>query len=214
MNEGLLHKTSPEVLSFIEHLPESKKADNVYEIICQDKDGNITERKFGLNVYTNKGFNADIINNNNNTGEYVNWYGFSMVFGRGHGVPSVDDVDLFDRITEFGTPRCTIYYISSRDTEYCATCDEYLNIYDETRDAIIGRRLAESCVLDYNYDGIDENINITEFGEYGNDYSGIDWTNKPMRTHCLVYDENYDPSYFTKRINEKVTIKVYRACIV
>lgn len=210
----LLETTSKELMSFIERLPENKKSDNVYEIICQDKDGNITDRKFGLNIYTNKGFNADIVNNNNNTGEYVNYYGISMVFGRGTGVLSADDVDLFDRITEFGEPRCTIHYISSREAAYCATCNEYINIYDANKDAIIGRRLSETVVLDYNYNGIEENINITEFGEYGRYGDSIDWTNKPMRTHCLVYDDNFDPSYFTKRINEKVTIKVYRACII
>ena len=219
MNEGLLHKTSPEVLSFIEHLPESKKADNVYEIICQDKDGNITERKFGLNVYTNKGFNADIVNNTYIDGEYYNdQYGVAYVFGNGIGIPTVDDTDLFNRITGFDRSIATRYWISTPSSvgDYDKTCDEFINIYDSVNDIIIGRRLCASCILDYNYDDIDENINITEFGEYGcaNYLYEIDWNQKPMRTHCLVYDENYDPSYFTKRINEKVTIKVYRSCII
>ena len=38
---------------FIDGLPRKHRKSNIYHIICQDKDGNITDEKFGINVYTN-----------------------------------------------------------------------------------------------------------------------------------------------------------------
>jgi len=210
---------SKELYQFIKTLPDEKVADNVYEIICENKDGDITERKFGLNVFTDKAFSAEIVNNSNIDGEWTNYYGLRFVFGKGQGVPTSSDDELFDRIMEFPIFSLTTYGTDTGGNYSARRCpdNEYLNTFNPTLNAIIGRRMTGTVTMDYNYDSIDENINITEFGEYGASGGGtsdIDWNKKPMHTHCLVYDENHDPSYFTKRINEKVTVKIYRTNIV
>ena len=205
---------SNELMDFITTLPAEKRMSNVYEIICEDKDGNVTDRKFGVNAFTDKAFSAEIVNNGNIDGEWTNYYGLAFVFGDGHGVPTASDDDLFHKVT--GLPAYVLTVIGT------SSCDEYLNTFDSVNNVIIGRRKTGQVVMDYNYDGIDENINITEFGEYGrtsNDsrvpvMDTIDWTKKPMHTHCLDYDANHDPSYFTKKIDEKVTVKIFRANIV
>ena len=210
---------SKELYQFIKTLPDEKVTDNVYEIICENEDGDITERKFGLNAFTDKAFSAEIVNNSNIDGEWTNYYGLRFVFGRGQGVPTSSDDELFDRIMELPIFVLTTYGTDTNSNYSARRCpdNEYLNTFNPTLNAIIGRRMTGIVTMDYNYDSIDENINITEFGEYGASGGGdsdIDWNKKPMHTHCLVYDENHDPSYFTKRINEKVTVKVYRSNIV
>ena len=49
-------KMSDDLDKFIAGLPKSKQGSNVYDIICYDKDGNITDHKYGVNVMTNYGF--------------------------------------------------------------------------------------------------------------------------------------------------------------
>lgn len=185
---------SPELEQFIKTLPSEKKASNVYEIVCEDMDGNITERKFGVNVMTNNG-----LYNEYRRDEYVNDQGIWI--GNGTGTPSTTDTKLFQVIPN-----------SIRFGEELTGAAEYLydNTYDPVTHMIIGRRRTGRITMDYNYSWASDNINITEFGEsWGGSISDY-----ILHTHCLIYDENHQPSYFTKRINEKVTIDIYRSeCI-
>ena len=181
-------KLAPEMEKFIETLPAKHRASNVYEIICEDKEGNITERKFGVNIMTNTGFSREY-----RTDENIN--NCAMVFGTGSGTPSITDTALFQRIPN--SPRIGT-------TVYGAGENVINNYFDPVTNIIIGRRRTNQCVLDYNYSWLTSDVNITEFGENCN------W-DETLHTHALIYDANHQPSYFTKRLNEKVTINVYRA---
>ncbi len=212
MNE-INGQMSPELESFIRTLPKDKRASNVYDILVEDKDGNIVDHKFGVNVMvdghtSSNGFLHEWVNNSFYNQAYV-------IIGTGTGIPQYTDNDLFNRLPT--TPFClteTIYG-DGNGTQSC--------IFDHETGNIIGRRRTGQFVIDYNYPGIDANVNITEFAEgashqqdptqiVGIDAVGnTDWNHFHMNTHCLVYDEHHDPSYFIKRIDQKVTVTIYRA---
>ena len=194
--EHIEANVSKELDQFIKTLPQEKRGSNVYEIVCEDMDGNITERKFGVNVMTNSGFSFEFINNS------YDYESERKVFiGTGTGIPAITDTQLFQIVPN------SIPFLES-------VTDSGSNVYDNTYDSvsgmIIGRRKTGSITMDYNYSWASDNINITEFGEaFGGNVSSY-----TLHTHCLIYDENHQPSYFTKRINEKVTISIYRSqCI-
>ena len=194
--EHIEANVSKELDRFIKTLPQEKRGSNVYEIVCEDMDGNITERKFGVNVMTNSGFVFEFRNN-----EY-DYDGERKVFiGTGTGTPAITDTQLFQIV-----PNSIPFLESVTDVG----SNVYDNTYDSTSGMIIGRRKTGSITMDYNYSWATDNINITEFGEtFGGDIYAY-----TLHTHCLIYDENHQPSYFTKRINEKVTISIYRSqCI-
>lgn len=208
---------SPELSAFVNTLPKNKVGSNVYEIIVEDIDGNIIDRKFGVNLMVDG-------DSNRYNGFQHQWVGTSgynqayVVIGTGTGIPQYTDWDLFNRLPI--TPICLTetVYGDGQNTQGC--------IFDRDTGNIIGRRKTGQFVIDYNYDGIDENVHITEYGECAShettiaNITGMAQFNDSNRsklhlhTHCLVYDENHDPSYFIKRIDQKVTVSVYRACMI
>ena len=207
---------------FIDGLPQKHRKSNIYHIICQNKDGEITDEKFGINVYTNYGFDLDIRRQNtagmdtNNSGIFV---------GNGSGIPAPTDLKLFSDIKsgakENRLPGFFCYMVSSSGGDgsgYITTSDIH-NTYDTETNMLIGRRLCEQVTLEYNYSWWNEDIEITEFGEgfwggYHSNYWDPTQHAYALTTHCLVYDENYQPSSFIKHLNEQITIKLYRtACI-
>lgn len=194
--EHIETNVSKELDHFIKTLPQEKRGSNVYEIVCEDMDGNITERKFGVNVMTDTGFLFEF---RNNSYEYESER--YIFIGTGSGIPAITDTQLFQIV-----PNSIPFLESVTD----ARSNLYDNTYDSTTGMIIGRRKTGSITMDYNYSWASDNINITEFGEaFGGNVSSY-----TLHTHCLIYDENHQPSYFTKRINEKVTISIYRSqCI-
>ena len=211
---------------FIDGLPPEHRKSNVYHIICQNKDGEITDEKFGINVYTDYGFNIDI-RRQNTAG--MNTNGGSCIFlGNGSGTPSSSDLKLFSDIKsgakENRLPSFFCYMVSSSDNNsdassaYRVTNDLH-NTYDAESNMIIGRRLCETVTLAYNYSWWDTDQIVTEFGEgYFRDYASGAWDptihDYALTTHSLVYDENHQPSSFTKHLNEQITITLYRtACI-
>lgn len=194
--EHIEANVSKELDHFIKTLPQEKRGSNVYEIICEDMDGNITERKFGVNVMTNSGFAFEF---RDNSYEYDSER--KIFIGTGTGTPAITDTQLFQIV-----PNSIPFYEAVTD----ARSNIYDNTYDSVSGMIIGRRKTGTITMDYNYSWATDNINITEFGEaFGGDIYSY-----TLHTHCLIYDENHQPSYFTKRINEKVTISIYRSqCI-
>ena len=207
---------------FIDGLPPEHRKSNIYHIICQNKDGEITDEKFGINVYTNYGFDVDI-RHQNTAG--MSTYNSGVFFGNGSGTPAPTDTKLFSDIKsgarENRLPGFFCYMVSSSggDSSGYQTTGDMHNTYDAESNMLIGRRLCEKVTLEYNYSWWNEDILITEFGQgYWGGYSGDYWDPTQhayaLTTHCLVYDENYQPSSFTKHLNEQITINFYRtACI-
>ena len=195
-----------ELDQFIAGLPRSKRASNVYDIRCYDKDGNITDHKFGVNVLTNYGFQRLYTTRDEST--YV-------LFGTGSGTPSKTDQQLWEAIPNQRTHSQNCYYEEGDGHVNGWITGNRTSYFDAASNSIISRKKSSQITLDYNYDWITQDWDITEFGEYTetkyvnpNYYPADDYH---LQTHCLVYDDQHQPSYFTKRMNEKVIITVYRS---
>lgn len=180
------------MMEFINNIPHKKLEHNLYFIQCEDRDGNITEEKFGINLMTDYGFASKFRNQKTN--------GTRFVMGTGTGVPSYTDTRMFEEI------------ISDDEIDVTTADVQYSSYFDKETNMIIGRKRTGSVVLDYNYSWLKSDVNITEFGEYdGYNYSERYST---LLTHAMVYDKYGNLSYFTKRMNEKTTINIFKTCCI
>lgn len=201
LNESRL---DAELDQFISGLPRSKRASNVYDIRCYDKEGNVTDHKFGINVLTNYGFQRLYTAQDSST--YV-------IFGTGIGTPSKTDQQLFEAIPNIRAMSQELF-CEEGDSEFPRTFNRSVTL-DSSTNSMICRKASSRITLDYNYTWLVQDWDITEFGEYTEtkyinpDYYPAD--NYQLQTHCLVYDDQHQPSHFTKRMNEKVIITFYRA---
>ena len=75
---------------FMNNIPHEKLGHNLYFIQCEDKSGNITEEKFGINLITDYGFKYKFI--------YPKDNGTKFVMGTGSGIPSCTDTEMFEEI--------------------------------------------------------------------------------------------------------------------
>lgn len=195
---------------FIETLPKHQKFSNVYEITVEDKDGKILDTKYGVNTMTTRGFQREV------NERYANCY--HIIIGKGTGTTTINDTLMFEDIPGIYSIDETRYTLS--DTSGMT------NTYDPVSNCLIGRRLTGSFVMDYetkNDDVLEADglPHITEFAEFELAYGNYGWdrpynpasyaNSNIMHTHCLIYDENHDPSYFEKIRGTKVTVKIYRA---
>lgn len=178
---------------FMNNIPHEKLGHNLYFIQCEDKSGNITEEKFGINLITDYGFKYKFINPNNNETKFV--------MGTGSGIPSCTDTEMFEEII-----------ISGDEIKVSANNSRYPSFFNKETNMIIGRKLTGTVVLDYNYSWLTTDTNVTEFGEYGGKTYNDRKTS--LLTHAMVYDKDGNPSYFTKRMNEKTTIYIFKTCCI
>jgi hypothetical protein len=205
-NNGQIPK---HVEHFIETLPDEQKFSNVYEITVEDRNGKILDTKYGINTMTTRGFQREI----NVRYAYCDY----IIIGKGTGTTTVNDTLMFEDIPGIYSIPNTHYDLSNTSG---AT-----NTYDPVSNCMIGRRLTGSFTMDYetNNDTVleaDGNPHITEFAEF--ELDGWNANDRPydpehyannniMHTHCLIYDENHQPSYFDKIRGTKVTVRIYRA---
>ena len=177
---------------FMNNIPHEKLGHNLYFIQCEDKSGNITEEKFGINLITDYGFLTKFKNYNQDD--------TSFIMGTGTGTPDYTDSAMFEEIASDNTS----ITVDSQNTPYPSYFNKETNM-------IIGRKLTGIVTLDYNYSWLTSDVNITEFGEhYGQKYEN----RKYLITHAMVYDKAGNPSYFTKRMNEKTTIYIFKTCCI
>lgn len=159
------------------------KHHNLYLIQTYDESGNLTDEKYGMNLFTDHGLFRV-----NNVG---NGYYLALVFGKGDVTPDYSDISMTD-IALPVTPQITM----SRT--------RYPMKYDPVTDLISIRYRLGSATLDYNLSGVTEDVEITHFGIFTNNDSG-----QKLMTHSKVYDANGQESSFVKRVNEKVTITIF-----
>lgn len=181
------------------HNTNAASTGNVYHIISEDIDGNITNECFALNVITNEGMKK--YQKNSYLFEksiYDDASAGGLFLGVGTGTPSISDTSLFQN-APYTTPAKSEYIGSNYYDSYY---DKLYDIsYDSNTDLISQRVLILTSVFDYNLSDITEDMTITEIG------IGPSITN--LYFHALVYDSEGNPSSFVKNINEKLTINVY-----
>ena len=188
---------------FIDTLPRELKTHNTYCIQTFDRDDNLVDTKYGVNLMTNYGFEREMDNISGDTS-------VGIVIGTGSSTPAYDDTDLDEIVPDSIAFPETFYTTLSTAIDVNRT-----NTWDPSV-GLIGRRLTGSAIIDYNYEWLTEPVNIYEFGEcqYKNNpnpYTPIPGT---LRTHALIYDENHQRSYFTKKPNERIVIYVYRTMVL
>lgn len=170
---------------------------NVYHIISEDINGNITNECFALNVITNAGMTKYQKDSYLFCHHIYDGASAGGVFlGVGTGVPSITDTTLFEN-APYTTPTKDKY----ANSEYKYDGNWYDISYDSSTRSIIQRILISISEFDYNLPGITEDMTITEIG------IGPSITN--LYFHALVYDSKGNVSSFVKNINEKLTIYIY-----
>ena len=172
---------------------------NVYHIISEDIDGNITNECFALNVITNAGM-TKYQKDTPMYGRFIYYVDRSnqnggMFLGVGTGTPSITDTTLFEN-APYTTPA-----ENAEPYDYLYEDNAGPISYDASTDSIIQRIRVLKSVFDYNLPNITENMTITEIG------IGPSITN--LYFHALVYDSEGNVSSFVKNINEKLTVNVY-----
>lgn len=153
---------------------------NVYHIISEDRDGNVTDEKFGINCMTDDGLYKYFRNSTPRPYLYI---------GTGTAIPPTSSNSMTSPIT----------------TSSAIGTGDYLNNvflnqkYDSTTKVTTARFLATQGYFDYT--AFPEDKTITEIG-VGN-------STNDLLYHARVYDASGEPSSIVKHINERLTIRVY-----
>lgn len=156
---------------------------NVYHLISEDMDGNVTNEMFAVNCMTNYGF-SNIYKSANSSTLY-------MYIGEGDWIPDTASQSLNKPIV----------------TTSATTVDGGISLasqrYYKDRDVLVVRSRIFTGYFNYNIGSptITEDKNITEIG--------IGTSTTACWFIARVYDNNGQPSHFVKRPNERLTIKVY-----
>lgn len=164
---------------------------NLYLLQTVDRDGNITGEAYGMNLMTDAGFKRIYTSNGN--ASYSNKY---LYIGSGDTEPTTADTALTTPITTSGS---THYTINDNDRYYTEII--YGARYDPATKIVSTMKREYRGYFNYNISGISSDVDIKEIG-YGQAYNKLD-------THALIYDAEGNPSFITKRINERLIISMF-----
>lgn len=181
------------IQEFINNNPDkfSNGLHNLYFLQTVDKEGNVTDEKFGINILTNAGFEAYYNKYSGSSGSNIYVY-----IGDGSGTPSLTDAGLFNQTI-------TVYGTEIDDTHVWNPM-----MYNATTGVITGMRKFGKYSWDYDIDGITENVPITEIGiSTANKAASITQSN--LMIHALVYDKDGNPGNIVKKPTEKLFISIY-----
>jgi hypothetical protein len=188
---------------------------NMYYIFSEDKDGNVTGEAYAINSYTDAGLRYVFVDqmgwimNEYYSGTYNSTSAGWLHFG-------TEWPEVTQENPNAGTPLDPNF-----GSMYNEVFDVYFGsfkgynhffnyIYNSTPldltvngTFLIGTVPYSYCSTDYNYSNLTENVQIKELGiESYNSGNAI-------TLHARVTDENGDPSFIWKRINEKLTVYIY-----
>lgn len=169
---------------------------NVYVFTSVDKNGNVVDEKYGMNLMTRQGFSEIYANGVEFSARDTNNNTVRLYVGTGVGeVPyAVTDTDL--ELPAFGGLAATN---SDRTKSY-----EYPMYFSKGENDGEGLITLISRFLVAYYD-----YNITNYpGEYSLTEYGIKHNNT-LWTHSKIYDIHGDPASITKTSNERLNITVY-----
>lgn len=154
---------------------------NMYYLVSEDRDGNITNEGFAVNVMTDYGVDQAYIQGRSYFDYYL-WIGAGLTDPQPTSSSSMED------------SIATTSAINS-DTKWEYIDDRY---YSDTQ-IVVSRTRALICYYDYTV--FDENKTVTEIG--------VGTGRNNLIYHSRVYDAEGNPSSFVKKVNEKLTIYVY-----
>ena len=192
------NKQFEHVLNFVQAM-KSKRAgiSNIYVFETTDRDGNVTDVKYGMNLMTNTGFNAIYksgssfaLRNAENSDPGVHLY-------LGSGVSNFDKTTSYIETPLFGGLPATN---SNTSKDYA-----YPIIFSRGQQANTGIITFVSrfgiVYYDYNIANYDTDTLVSEYG--------IGTGTNNLWTHSHIYDDNGAKSQITKKTNERLTIYIY-----
>ena len=170
---------------------------NIYHIVCEDMDGNVTDEKFGVNVITNKGLEVLGLHTFNSSNFMRIWLGTDT----GSISPSSDTM------TKVFDSRCPANGVN----EQLQLGSTYpVNVYDSVSDVVRSYIGFAYAIFDYDYENIENDVDIYEIGlNSSTSRTSVDPSNDRLVTHSKIYDNTGTQTYFTKHIHEKVTVTMY-----
>lgn len=176
------------ILSFYHNNPEMFKdgMHNLYLLQSVDKDGNVTEEKYGINVMTDLGFQAYYSVRDYESSVYC-------FLGDGDGEPSTSDATLFHQtITTVGT--------WNNDERY-----ECPMLYNKDTGIISGMLFYGKFWWDYNLTGIETDVPVTEIVLTTQNKTPV----VDALVHTKIFDIDGNPSTITKKPNQKLYISIF-----
>ena len=146
MNIENCNLPSDKVEEFAKNYSKGKKFPlrNLYVFTVIDKNGNVKDEKFGVNLMTRAGFDYSPIDD---------LYERFLELGDGSGTPSYEDTTLFHYLGYVSNPDLTKF--------------NYPLFYDSDRNLICQRRKIGTYTIDYTF--LNTSFDITEFGLYYRD---------------------------------------------
>lgn len=169
------------------HPNETEISHNIYHLVSEDREGNITGESFGINVLTDRGFN-DMYKFPTAQESYNNY----LYLGDGE----------FDTIDP--TSSAMVHAISTTS----ATILSSIFSHEATQyiPAMQANRVTwKLCVGSYDYTVWDEDKTVTEIGISTAYNASIN----VLKYHAAIYDSEGNKSSFVKKVNEKLTITVW-----
>lgn len=166
--------------------PDKLPADyhNIYRLVSEDMDGNITNEMFALNVMTDYGFDR--------TFNGVNPSNKRMHLGNGTSTSFPTSSSTLE------SPISTTIYGTNVDTTRTLIYSKY---HTDTG-IVTSRFFVLSSYFDYTTFGEDKQVTEIGISENNQSYTQLIF-------HARVYDINGDPSSFTKRLYERLTVYFY-----
>lgn len=153
---------------------------NIYYLVSEDIDGNITNEMFAINCMTDYAFNRFYVN-----GDTSSW-SKNLYVGQGTSIPVPSS-----KAMESFIPNGTATSISYGDLS---------NMRYHSQTGILSA-IYQLYVGYFDYTSFSEDVTVTEIG------FGSSTTN--LFFHARVYDSEGNPSSFIKKMYEKLTIYVY-----
>ena len=169
------------------HPGETEISHNIYHIVSEDREGNITGESFGINVLTDRGFND--MYKSYQGGEQYNSY---LYLGDGE----------FDTIDPSSSTMVHAISTTSATMSSKSFSHWYTQYIPEMQANKVLWRL---CVGSYDYTVWSEDKTVTEIGISSGYYGSIN----ALKYHAAIYDSEGNKSSFVKKVNEKLTITVY-----
>lgn len=164
-------------------IPKGYELKNIYHFETWDRDGNKTGEAYGDNIITSSGLVG--------WGDEYNTPGKRAWIGTGTGTPRTTDASLFN-----------VLWFERWSSNISDAFYAYPQTYDPNTGIITQKyRLYTNFVVPYNIDGVNTDQNVTEFG--------VGTDRDILYTHGLIRDEDGNPSYIVKRVNEQMTVTVY-----
>jgi hypothetical protein len=184
-------------------------AHNIYHCITVNRDGEITDEKFGVNILTNLGLNLMTGTDLRDFSSEFDTNYSALVLGMGDpSAPQFND----RRLNEYFAPN----YYPANETRYASSWWNFKDgVYplQYSNGLIYQSILLHTLTYDYNISGITEDCTITEMGIVSMSSASYNATpaTVDLSSHALIYDEEAHTSYIIKHLNEKLIIRIYWA---